>query len=56
MKTTLLLCAAAACVGLAYSDDTVKSGLPEGEGKDKVIRACTDCHNTDNIRKKRLKQ
>ena len=43
----------AACVCLAYSDDSSKL-LPAGAGKDTLIRACTDCHNTDNIRKKRL--
>jgi competence ComEA-like helix-hairpin-helix protein len=38
---------------LAFADDTVKL-LPDGSGKEAVGKVCTECHDTDNIRKLRL--
>jgi competence protein ComEA len=49
---TLILIAGAGCA-FAADDDEAKA-LPEGAGKDAVVKACLSCHGTGNIRKKRL--
>jgi len=52
MKTTVLL-ALAACLAFAADDDDAKK-LPDGAGKDAVIKACFSCHGAGNFRKVRL--
>jgi competence protein ComEA len=41
-----------ACFALAGADDLKR--LPDGPGKDTVVRVCTKCHGPGNIAKKRL--
>jgi competence protein ComEA len=49
-----LFSAAAACVCLAVAADEEAKFLPAGPGKDAVIKYCTECHGSDNVRMKRL--
>jgi competence protein ComEA len=52
MKTTILLIMAA-CLALAADDEDAKK-LPDGPGKDAVVKACFSCHGAGNFRKARL--
>src|SRR5580700_7384722 len=51
MKFTLSILAAAFLV--IAGEDEAKL-LPDGPGKDVVIRACFECHDSSSFRKKRL--
>jgi competence protein ComEA len=53
MRTTILL-AMAVCLALAAGDDDDAKKLPEGAGKDAVVKACFSCHGSGNFRKARL--
>ena len=39
-----------------WPDDPEAERLPAGAGKEVVARVCSECHGTDNIRKKRLSE
>jgi competence protein ComEA len=43
----------AACLAMAADDDDAKK-LPEGPGKEAVVKACFSCHGSGNFRKSRL--
>jgi competence protein ComEA len=43
-----------ALAGLASAADEEAKQLPEGAGKELVVRACFDCHGAGNFRKRRL--
>jgi competence protein ComEA len=51
MRALILI--AAVAVAFAAEDEEAKL-LPDGAGKDTVVKACLSCHGTGNIRKKRL--
>jgi competence protein ComEA len=39
---------------LAFATDESAKQLPDGIGKDAVVKVCSECHATDNFRKLRL--
>ena len=49
----IVLCVAAT-LSLALADDDESKRLPEGAGKDVVIKVCNECHGVENLRKMRL--
>jgi competence ComEA-like helix-hairpin-helix protein len=49
----LWLCAGACALLACAADDAMKS-MPDGPGKDALVKMCSQCHGTDNIRKLRL--
>jgi competence ComEA-like helix-hairpin-helix protein len=51
IQVTLLILSAAS-LGAAAEDDAKL--LPDGAGKDTVVKVCLSCHGTGNIRKLRL--
>ncbi len=53
MKALLLIAIAAASVSFAADDDEAKR-LPDGPGKDVVVKLCLSCHGAGNFRKRRL--
>lgn len=52
MRTAILL-TMAACLAWAADDEDAKK-LPQGAGKDAVVKACFSCHGAGNFRKVRL--
>ena len=52
MKRLGALAAALLCLGFAADDDARR--LPEGTGKDAVVKVCISCHGAANFRKARL--
>ena len=52
MKAVCICSLVAACFALAAADDLKR--LPDGPGKDTVVRVCTKCHGPGNIARKRL--
>jgi competence protein ComEA len=55
MKLSAWLAAGLFTAGVALAaDDADGKGLPEGPGKDTVVKLCLSCHGAGNFRKKRL--
>lgn len=55
MKLSAWLAAGLFAAGLASAaDDADSRGLPEGPGKETVVKLCLSCHGAGNFRKKRL--
>src|SRR5690242_7947262 len=52
MRTAILL-TMAACLAWGADDEDAKK-LPQGAGKDAVVKACFSCHGAGNFRKARL--
>jgi len=52
MRTAILL-TMAACLAFA-ADEEEAAKLPQGAGKDAVVKACFSCHGAGNFRKARL--
>ena len=52
MKTVILI--AAAGLAFAAADDEDAKRLPDGSGKDTLVKVCLSCHGTGNFRKLRL--
>ena len=52
MRTAILL-TMAACLAFA-ADEEEAAKLPQGAGKDAVVKACFSCHGAGNFRKVRL--
>jgi competence protein ComEA len=50
----LWMLAAAASLGLAAMAGDDAQALPDGPGKEMVVKACIDCHGAGNFRKMRL--
>ena len=46
--------AVATSLGLAWQADDDAKALPDGPGKEIVVKACVDCHGAANFRKFRL--
>src|SRR5690242_17504206 len=51
MKALILIATAVAAFA---ADEEEAKGLPEGPGKDAVVKVCLSCHGTGNFRKRRL--
>jgi competence protein ComEA len=54
-KRKLAFCFLAAALLAAAADDDVKM-LPDGPGKEVIVRTCLECHDAASFRKKRLNQ
>ncbi len=52
MRAVAWLCLACLCAALAADDQDAKR-LPDGHGKDLVVRTCLQCHGSANFRKAR---
>ena len=51
-RKSVPLYAAALCLAAGLANNS--TGLPDGPGKDAVMKVCSDCHTMDSIRKRRL--
>jgi len=54
IRGTILTAAAAAILGFASVADDEADRLPEGAGKQALIKVCGECHGYENIRKLRM--
>jgi competence protein ComEA len=53
MAVWKLLCVVSAAVALCLAADDAGKLLPDGPGKEIVVRLCTECHGPENFRKVR---
>lgn len=56
MKTLILILLPMTVLLLPAADDQEAKTLPDGPGKDTVVKVCLDCHGAGNFRQMRLNQ
>jgi len=54
LRNSLWICAALAVAAAAFAGDDSLQSMPDGPGKDVLVKMCSECHGADNIRKLRL--